>query len=158
MGLVFTLQHIIQLGLVYKISYKYLQNITYMFCEVLLYSREKEFYKREGKSNVKRATKKMENGAERQKIGKETGEGNLSGCSVNVFHYIYSYIWYIMDLDVDIGKLPNHLKLCVLYLALFYHPTVSNGLRFIVLWGLMRFHYNVKKSHLQYLIKEALIV
>ena len=63
-----------------------------MFCEVLLYSREKEFYKREGKSNVKRATKKMENGAERQKIGKETGEGYLSGCSVIVCYYIYSNI------------------------------------------------------------------
>ena len=38
-----------------------------------------------------------------------------------------------MDLDVDVSKLSNHLKLYVLYFALFYHPIVSNGLRFIVL-------------------------
>jgi hypothetical protein len=50
---------------------------------------------------------------------------------------------------VDVGKLPNHLELCVLYSVLFFHPTVSKGLRFIVLIGLMRFHYKVKKSHLQ---------
>jgi hypothetical protein len=53
---------------------------------------KKEFYKREGKSNVKGAAKKTENRAERQKIGKETGEGYLSGCSVIVCYYIYSNI------------------------------------------------------------------
>ena len=31
-----------------------------MFCEVLLYSREKKFYKREGKNNVKGGYKKDE--------------------------------------------------------------------------------------------------
>ncbi len=34
---------------------------------------------------------------------------------------------------MDVGKLSNHLKLCVLYLALFYHPTVPNRLRFMTL-------------------------
>jgi hypothetical protein len=47
--------------------------------------------------------------------------------------YLQLYLIYYRS-DVDVGKLPNHLKLCVLsILALFYHPTVSNGLRFIVL-------------------------
>jgi hypothetical protein len=41
---------------------------------------------------VKRAAKKTENRAERQKIGKETGEGYLSGCSVIVCYYIYNNI------------------------------------------------------------------
>ena len=54
--------------------------------------KKKEFYKREGKGNVKRAAKKTEKRAERQKIGKETGEGDLSGCSVIVCYYIYSNI------------------------------------------------------------------
>ena len=52
---------------------------------------------------------------ERQKFGKKTGEGYHSGCSDYVFYYIYNYIRSIMDLDVDVGKLPNHLKLCVMY-------------------------------------------
>ena len=51
-----------------------------------------------------------------EKCGKETEEGYLSGCSVNVLYYIYSYISYITNLDVDVGKLPNHLKSYVLYL------------------------------------------
>ena len=34
---------------------------------------------------------------------------------------------------MEVGKLSNHLKLCVLYSVLFYHSTVSSGLRFIVL-------------------------
>ena len=63
-----------------------------MFCEVLLYSRKIEFYKREGKNNVKKAAKKTENGAERQKIGKKTEERYLSGCSVIVCYYIYNNI------------------------------------------------------------------
>ena len=38
------------------------------------------------------------------------------GVSLRVFGLcIYNYIWYIMDLDVDVGKLPNHLKLCAMY-------------------------------------------
>ena len=44
-----------------------------MFCEILLCSRKREFYKREGKSNVKDDAKKTEKRAERQKYGKETG-------------------------------------------------------------------------------------
>ena len=52
---------------------------------------------------------------ERQKFGKKTREGYHSGCSNYVFYYIYNYIRYIMDLDVDVGKLPNHLKLYVMY-------------------------------------------
>ena len=87
-----------------------------MFCEVLLCSRKREFCKREGKNNVKDDAKKTEKRAERQKYKKETGEGYLSGCSVIVFYYIYSYISYITNLDVNVGKLPNHLKSCVLYL------------------------------------------
>jgi hypothetical protein len=42
--------YILQLRLVHKISYKYLQNITYMFCEILLYSGTKKSIKREGKA------------------------------------------------------------------------------------------------------------
>ena len=60
--------------------------------------------------------KKTEKRAERQKYGKETGERYFLGCSVIVFYYIYSYISYITNLDVDVGKLSNHLKLCMLYL------------------------------------------
>jgi hypothetical protein len=63
-----------------------------MFCEVLLYYKKKEFYKMEGKSNVKEAAKRTEKRAERQKIEKETGEGYLSGCSVIVCYYIYNNI------------------------------------------------------------------
>jgi hypothetical protein len=53
---------------------------------------KKEFYKREGKSNVKGAAKKTENRAERQKIGKETGEGYLSGCYVIIFTAIFDIL------------------------------------------------------------------
>ena len=85
-----------------------------MFCEVLLCSRKREFYKNEEKSNVKEDAKKTEKRVERQKYGKETGE-YLSGYSVIVCYYIYSNISYITNLNVDVGKLPNHLKSCVLY-------------------------------------------
>jgi hypothetical protein len=47
-----------------------------MFCEVLLCSKKKEFYKREERSNVRGGKKDGKKG-ERQKIGKETGEGYL---------------------------------------------------------------------------------
>ena len=51
-GLHFTAHYlyILQLGLVHKISHKYLQNIMYMFCEVLLYSGTKESIKGKGKA------------------------------------------------------------------------------------------------------------
>ena len=62
----------------------------YIFCEVLLYSRKREFYKREGKSNVKEGAKKMERRAERQKYGKETG-GSISQ-GVWSLYVIYSNI------------------------------------------------------------------
>jgi hypothetical protein len=51
-----------------------------------------------------------------------------------------------MDLDVDVGKLPNHLKLCVLYSTLFYHPTVSKQTEIHRAVRLMRFHYYPKKN------------
>jgi hypothetical protein len=57
---------------------------------------------------------------------------------------------YITDLDVNVDKLPNHLKLCVLYSTRFYHRTVVNELRFIILQSLLRFQYYPKKSHLQH--------
>ena len=63
-----------------------------MFCEVLLDSWTKEFYKREGKSNMKRTDKKRLKGERDRRLEKKLERGNLSGCSVNVFSYIYSYI------------------------------------------------------------------
>jgi hypothetical protein len=63
-----------------------------MFCEVLLDSWTKEFYKREGKINMKRTEKKGLKGERDRRLEKKLGRGNLSGCSVNVFSYIYSYI------------------------------------------------------------------
>jgi hypothetical protein len=57
-----------------------------MFYEVLLYSRTKEFYKRERKSNMKRGWLRD------RRLEKRLERGNLSGCSVNIFYYIYSYI------------------------------------------------------------------
>ncbi len=78
-----------------------------MFHEVLLYSRTKNSIQGQGKATWKKV----------ERLQKRLKRGNLSGCLVNVFYYIYSYIWYITDLDVDVGKLPNHLKLCVLYLS-----------------------------------------
>ena len=86
-----------------------------MFCEILLCSRKREFYKREGKSNVKEDAKKTEKRQRGRNVGKRLGE-YFSGCSVIVCYYIYSNISYITNLDVDVGKLPNHLKSCVLYL------------------------------------------
>ena len=63
-----------------------------MFCEVLLCSRKREFYKREGKSNVKEDAKKTEKRAERQKYGKETG-GNISQGVI-----IFTAIFYILQI------------------------------------------------------------
>ena len=40
----------------------------------------------------------------------------FSGGSVIVCYDIYNNISYIINLDVDVGKLPNHLKSYVLYL------------------------------------------
>jgi hypothetical protein len=41
-----------------------------------------------------------------------------------------------MDLDVDVGKLPNHLKLCVLYSTLFLS---SNSLQWTEIQCAVRF-------------------
>ena len=88
------------------------------------------------------------------RLQKRLERGILSQCSINVFYCIYSYIWYITNLYVDVGKLSNHLQLCVFYLFtldqfLFYViiQTVSNELRFIMLSCLMRFHYYMKNSN-----------
>jgi hypothetical protein len=48
-------------------------------------------------------------------MGKRLGE-YLFRCSVIICYYIYSNISYMKNLDVDVGKLPNHLKSCGLYL------------------------------------------
>jgi hypothetical protein len=60
-------------------------------------------------------------------------------CSEKGFNCICSYTRYITNLYMDVGKLPNYLKLCGLYLLVldqfllyFIIQTVSNGLRFIV--------------------------
>ena len=37
-------------------------------------------------------------------------------CSRKELYCICSYTSYITNLYVDVGKLPNHLKICVLYL------------------------------------------
>ena len=85
--------------------------------------------------------------------GEQNGEGckkdmreSLTWCSIIMFYYICSYIWYIVNLYVDVGKLPNHLKFRVLllfildkFLLYIFIRTVSNGLRFIMLKCLMRF-------------------
>jgi hypothetical protein len=61
---------------------------------------------------------------------------------------VCTYQVYITNLYVDVGKLSNHLKLCVLYLfaldqflLYFIIQTVSNGLRFMMLQSLMRLDY-----------------
>jgi hypothetical protein len=41
-----------------------------------------------------------------------------------------------MDLDVNVGKLPNHLKLCVLYSTLFF---LSNSLQWTEIHRAVRF-------------------
>jgi hypothetical protein len=58
-----------------------------MFCEVLLYSRKKNSIKGKEKATWKRRAAKKKENRDRQKNGKETGEGYFSGCSVNVFYY-----------------------------------------------------------------------
>ena len=68
-----------------------------MFCEVLLCSRKREFYKREGKSNVKDDAKKTEKRAERQKYGKETG-GNISQGIRSLYVIIFTTIFHILQI------------------------------------------------------------
>ena len=92
-----------------------------------------------------------------RRLQKRLERWSLSWCSVNVFYCICSYTWYITNLYVDVGKLPNHLKLYVLYLFTLYQfllyfiiQAVSNELRFIMLQYLIRFHYYLKKLFLQF--------
>ena len=68
-------------------------------------------------------------------------------CSRKGLYCICSYISYITNIYVDVGKLPNHLKLLVLYLyALnqllfcFIIQSVSNGLRIIMAKVYLRFY------------------
>ena len=68
-------------------------------------------------------------------------------CSEQRIYYICSYTSYITNIYVDVGKLPNYLKLLVLYLyALnqllfcFIIQSVSNGLRIIMTKVYLRFY------------------
>ena len=78
-------------------------------------------------------------GCKAENYKRDLREGSLM-CSDKGFYCICSYTWYITNLYVDVGKLPNHLKLCGLYLfaldqllLYFIIQTVSNGLRFMIL-------------------------
>ena len=66
------------------------------------------------KATWKMMQKRRKRGQRGRNMGKRLGE-YFSGCSVIVCYYIYSNISYITNLDVDVGKLPNHLKSGVLY-------------------------------------------
>ena len=68
-----------------------------MFCEVLLYSGKKEFYKREGKSNVKRGGKKTREKRAEEKCGKEIEEKYLSGVRLMYFT-IFRVIFDILQI------------------------------------------------------------
>ena len=79
-----------------------------------------------------------EKGRKGEKTTKETWERGLSGAPDKIFHCICNYTRYITNLYVDVGKLPNHLKICVLYLFVldqfllcFINQLVFNGLRFM---------------------------
>jgi hypothetical protein len=63
-------------------------------------------------------------------------------------YHFCSYTSYITNIYVDIRKLPNHLKLSVLYLCAlnqllfcFINQSVSNGLRVIMANVYLRFYY-----------------
>ena len=91
-----------------------------------------------------------------RRLQKRLERGSLSWYAANVFYCICSYTWYITNLYMDIEKLLNHLKLCMLYLftldqflLYFIIQAVSNGLKFIMLQYLIRFHYYLKKLFLQ---------
>ena len=98
-----------------------------MFYKVLLYSRTKKFHKGEGKSNVK--------GAEREKVAEETREKEslrVFGQCILIYLQLY-LIYYRFGCGRRQVAEPPKIMLVISVLALFYHPTVSNELRFIVL-------------------------
>ena len=71
-----------------------------MFCEVLLCSRKKEFYKREGKSNVKREAKKNGKEGREAKIWERDSGEYLSGIRsldaiifTAIFHILQIWMW-----------------------------------------------------------------
>ena len=66
-----------------------------MFCEVLLYSREKEFYKREGKSNVKRAAERRKKGQRGRKLEKRLERGISQGVRL-LYVIIFTAIFDIL--------------------------------------------------------------
>ena len=101
----------------------------------------------------------MERGEKGWKTIKETWEKGLSGALDNGLYCICSYTSYITNLYVDVGKLPNHLKICVLYLfaldqflLCFIIQTVSNGLRFIVAKVLLLLHFMFLQLSFFYII------
>ena len=115
---------------------KYLINILNMFYWVLRYSGYKNSIKGKGKATWRKSWKR----ATRLKTTKETWERGSLMCSDKGFYCICSYTWYITNLYVDVSKLPNHLKLCGLYLfaldqflLYFIIQTVSNRLRLMML-------------------------
>jgi hypothetical protein len=68
-------------------------------------------------------------------------------CSRKGLYCICSYTSYITNIYVDVGKLPNHLKLLVLYLCAlnqllfcFIIQSVSNGLRIIMAKVYLQFY------------------
>ena len=67
----------------------------YMFCEVLLYSREKEFYKREEKSNVKRAAERRKKGQRGRKLEKRLERGISQGVR-SLYVIIFTAIFDIL--------------------------------------------------------------
>ena len=91
-----------------------------MFCEVLQYSWTKGFYKRKGKSNVKGGWLRDQKEKKARKEIWERVSQVFGQCILLCLQLNLIYYWS----DVDVGKLSNHLKLCVLYLALFYHPSL----------------------------------
>ena len=91
-----------------------------MFYKVLKIFQVQKLYKRGEEDNVGWMAKmawKTGGKAENQK--RDLRERSLR-CSEQRIYYICSYTSYITNIYVDVGKLPNHLKLLVLYLFTLY--------------------------------------